>query len=69
MKKIVIPDRKEVVALDPGEKTFLAYYSVNEYGKLGDNMRVSYIKFSIKDQKINICNSKINKFKREEVKK
>ena len=38
-KKINPKNRKEIVALDPGEKTFMTYYSVNEHGKFGDNMR------------------------------
>ena len=34
-----IKKRKEVVSLDPGEKIFMSYYSVNEIGNLGKNMR------------------------------
>ena len=37
--KVVIENRNEVVAIDEGEKTFLAFYSNNENGKMGDNMR------------------------------
>jgi len=44
-------NRREVVALDPGEKTFLAYFSNEEYGKLGDNMRVRILKIQKKIRK------------------
>jgi len=48
---INIPNRKEVVALDPGEKTFLTFFSNQEYGKLGDNMRVRITKLERKIRK------------------
>lgn len=34
-----IKNRKPIVAIDPGEKIMMAYYSHNEYGKIGDEMR------------------------------
>lgn len=37
--KINIENRKEIVALDPGEKIFNYFYSNEQQGKLGDNMR------------------------------
>jgi transposase len=42
-----IENRKEIVALDPGEKIFLSYYSNNEIGNIGNNMRI----FILKQQK------------------
>lgn len=39
VEKITIPNRKEIVSIDEGEKTFLAFYSNKEIGKMGDNMR------------------------------
>jgi len=38
-----IKNRKKIVALDPGEKTFMTYFSNEEYGKLGDNMRIKIL--------------------------
>jgi len=38
-----IDNRHKVIALDPGEKTFLSFYSLNSYGKIGDNMRTKII--------------------------
>lgn len=32
-------NKKPFVALDPGEKNFMTYYTLNEYGKIGINMR------------------------------
>jgi len=42
--KINIKNRKEVVAIDEGEKIFGSYYSTNEIGNLGKNMRVFILK-------------------------
>ena len=36
--------KDEIVALDPGELIFLAFYSLEHYGKLGDNMRVKILR-------------------------
>jgi transposase len=36
--------RKKIVALDPGEKIFLTFYSLENHGKLGDNMRDMILK-------------------------
>lgn len=35
--------RKEVVALDPGEKIFMSYYSLNGCGTIADNFRVKIL--------------------------
>ncbi len=43
-KEKIIKDRKEVVALDPGEKIMNHFYSNELSGKLGDNMRVRILK-------------------------
>lgn len=38
-EKQLIENRAKVVALDPGEKIFMAYFSENSFGKIGDNIR------------------------------
>jgi putative transposase len=47
-----IKNRKKIVAIDEGEKIFLTFYSENNYGKIGDNMRVKIIKLLRKKNKI-----------------
>lgn len=42
-KEVIINNRKEVVALDPGEKIFNCFYSNEMEGKLGDDMRIKII--------------------------
>ena len=42
-KDIIINERREVVALDPGEKIFNYFYSNELEGKLGDVMRIKII--------------------------
>jgi len=37
-------DRKLIVALDPGERIFFAFYALEEYGKLGCDMRIRILK-------------------------
>ena len=62
-----IPNKKGIVALDPGEKTMFAFYALEEYGKLGDNMRDRILKArrkisklqSILDKKVNVKGKKI----------
>lgn len=44
-KEKIIKDRKEVVALDPGEKIMNYFYSNELSGKLGDNMRIMILKW------------------------
>jgi putative transposase len=39
-----IVNKKPIVALDPGEKIFMSYYSLNGYGHLGKDMRISILK-------------------------
>ena len=43
-KPLELKNRKEVVAIDEGEKTFVTFFSNNENGKLGDNMRVKILR-------------------------
>ena len=54
-----IKNRKEIVALDPGEKIFLSYYSNNEIGNIGSNMRVFILK---QQRKIKKLQSILNKY-------
>jgi len=55
--------RKNVVALDPGEKTFISYYSHNNYGKIGDDIRKPILKIEKKIRKCQrILSKKNNKF-------
>ena len=51
-EKIMIPNRKHVAALDPGERIFNVYTSEEEYGKIGDNARIKIIKIKRKIQKL-----------------
>ncbi len=64
---IDIINRNEIVALDPGELIFLAFNSLEHYGKLGHNMRVKILKAqritkrlqSVLDKNINMDGKKI----------
>jgi transposase len=57
-----IQNRKEIVALDQGEKIFISYYSNNEIGNIGNNMRVFILKQQIKIKKLqSILNKNKNK--------
>ena len=38
-------DREKVVALDPGEKIFMSYYGLNDFGQIGINMRDKFLKY------------------------
>ena len=49
--EVKIDNRKELVACDPGEKTFITYYSINEYGNIGDNMRMRILELQRKIKK------------------
>jgi len=70
-KEIIINNRKEVVALDPGEKIFNYFYSNELEGKLGNEMRIKIIKWqrqikkyqSIIDKKKNKKGKKIKNLK------
>jgi len=62
--------KENVVALDPGEKIFMAYYSENKYGKIGENVRdkiIGYREYISKWQKI-IANNKNTKNKSTKIK-
>ena len=50
-EKINIKNKKEIVAIDPGEKIFGSYYSINEIGNLGKNMRGVILKIQSKIKK------------------
>jgi putative transposase len=68
----IIKNRKEIVAIDQGEKIFNYFYSNNTMGKLGDNMRVKILEWqkdikkyqSIIDNKKNKEGNKINNLKK-----
>ena len=56
-----IKNREKKVALDPGEKVFIAYYSENKFGKIGENIREKILKEEQKIRKFQrILNQKIN---------
>lgn len=46
--KINVYKRKPIVALDPGEKIFMSYYSLNNCGHIGDNLREKLIFYQTK---------------------
>jgi len=43
-----IANRKKVCAIDPGEKIFASYFSLEEFGQIGDDMRIPLL--NIKDR-------------------
>ena len=47
-----IENRKDIVALDPGEKIFMAYYSLNDCGTIGDNIKIKILNYQTKIKKI-----------------
>lgn len=58
----VIENRQPVVALDPGEKIFIAYYGLNEFGQLGINMRYEILGEQAKIKKFQkLLDKKINR--------
>lgn len=71
-KEKIIKNRKEVVALDPGEKIFNYFYSNELQGMLGDNMRIKILNWqktikkyqSIIDKKKNKDGKKVRNIKR-----
>ena len=64
--KIEIKNRKEVVAIDEGEKIFASFYSVNEIGNLGKDMRIKILGIQnlIKQYQKKIKNKKYKKKKK-----
>jgi len=62
MKEIY--NRKPIIALDPGEKNFMSYYSLSEYGKIGINMRKPILNLRTKISKYQrALKKKVNKNK------
>ena len=60
--EVKIDGREEVVACDPGEKTFITYYSIKEYGNIGDNMRVRILALQRQIRKYqSIIKKKVNR--------
>ena len=58
-----ISNRKEIVALDPGEKIFMTYYSLNNCGMIGYNIKNKILKYESKIRKLQkiISKKSINK--------
>jgi putative transposase len=44
VERKVIENREKVVALDPGEKIFMSYYGLNDFGHIGKNIRDKILK-------------------------
>ncbi len=61
-----IQNRKKIGALDPGEKIFLTLYSLENHGKIGDDMRIKILKAGRRIRKLQ---SIIDKKKNEKGKK
>ena len=61
-----VANRKETVALDPGEKIFMSYYSFNDCGMIGFDIRNKILKYQTKIKKLQ---SKIKKNKNRKNKK
>ncbi len=73
-QKVITKKRNEIGALDPGEKTFITYYSINENGKIGDNMKIEIKKWLKKIGKLQSIldkgkNKKKKKLTKKEIKK
>lgn len=47
----LIYNRKNIVALDPGERIFQTFYSPSECGLIGENMRITILKYQKKIKK------------------
>lgn len=47
-----VTNRKEIVALDPGEKIFMTYYSLNNSGMIGYNIKNKILKYESKIRKL-----------------
>ncbi len=50
--KINVNKRKSIVALDPGEKIFMSYYSLNNCGHIGDNFRDRIKEIQVKIKRV-----------------
>ena len=67
--------KKEVIALDPGEKVFMAFYGLDEFGFIGEDIRKPILKIETKirtyqrvyNKCINRKGKKINKRKKEKI--
>jgi putative transposase len=60
-----VTDRKEIVALDPGEKIFMTYYSLNDSGMIGYDIKNKILKYESKIRKLQrlISKKSLNKRK------
>ena len=61
-----VNNRKEIVALDPGEKIFMTYYSFNNCGMIGHDIKNNILKYESKIRKIqrSLTNKKIRNKKK-----
>ena len=50
--KINVLNRSPIVAIDPGEKIFVSYYSLQNCGHIGDNMREKFLYYQSKIKKL-----------------
>jgi transposase len=51
-RQIQVSNRNQVVALDPGEKVFMTYYSPQECGRIGNDIRVPLLKEETRIRKL-----------------
>lgn len=48
IEKNIIQNKKPIVSLDPGEKNFMTYYSIDETGNIGKDIRIPILKLRSK---------------------
>ena len=51
--KKIINNRKDICALDPGEKIFMAYYGLESYGMIGNDIRKKILFYEMIIRKLN----------------
>ena len=64
VKKDIQPDKKPVVALDPGERIFMSFYSPEQSGFIGNNIRFKILEEERKIRRLErVLKHKVNKQK------